>query len=118
MGMFWGMSTFHEAFRASGTAERAQSDAARARSMADDVEIRLDRALLACEAMWTLLRDKLGVTDVELVERMNAIDLSDGKLDGKVRKTAVACPKCSRTISTRFPKCMYCGQAIVHDPFA
>jgi len=79
---------------------------------------RLDRALLACEAMWTLLRDKLGVTDQELIERINDIDLSDGKLDGKVRKTPVACPKCRRTIAPRFNQCMYCGQPIMQDPFA
>lgn len=83
-----------------------------------EIEARLDRTLLTCEAMWTILRDKLGVSDVELVERINELDLSDGKLDGKVRKTAVACPSCHRTISPRFPKCMYCGQPIVHDPFA
>ncbi len=95
----------------------ADSAAQAARRDAHEVEGRLDRALLACEAMWSILRDKLGVTDVELIERINDIDLSDGRLDGKVRKTAVACPKCNRTISQRFPTCMYCGQPIVHDPF-
>ena len=81
------------------------------------LEIRLDRAMLVCEAMWTILRDKLGVTDLELLQRINDLDLSDGQLDGKVRKSAVACPKCGRTIARRLPKCMYCGQAIMHDPF-
>ena len=85
---------------------------------AREAEERLDRAMLACEAMWTLLRDKLGLTDLQLIERINEIDLSDGKLDGKVRKSAVACPKCKRTIARRFNKCMYCGQAIQQDPFA
>ena len=94
-----------------GAGDRGASDARL-------LEERVDRTLLACEAMWSIMRDKLGVTDVDLVERINDIDLSDGKLDGKVRKTAVACPKCKRTISQRFPRCMYCGQAIVHDPFS
>ena len=89
---------------------------ARSRTVAE-VEARLERTLLACEAMWTLLRDKVGLTDLELIERINDVDLSDGKLDGKVRKTAVSCPSCGRTISRRFPKCMYCGQAVMHDPF-
>ncbi len=119
MSMFWAM-TAHSAGGAiagDSTAAGASRVAKAARSDARDVEDRLDRTLLACEAMWSILRDKLGVTDIELVERINDIDLSDGKLDGKVRKTAVACPKCHRTISQRFPKCMYCGQPIVHDPF-
>ncbi len=99
-------------------AAQAKGEARRASTRSEDVERQLDRTLLACEAMWTILRDKLGVTDLELVERINEIDLSDGKLDGKVRKTAVSCPNCSRTISGRFPQCMYCGQPLVRDPFA
>ena len=106
----------HSAARAIGgdtSAADASRSAGAARRDAREVEDRLDRALLACEAMWSILRDKLGVTDLELIERINDIDLSDGRLDGKVRKTAVACPKCNRTISQRFPKCMYCGQPIM-----
>ena len=91
-------------------AARATGDARRARTDVQELEARLDKALLASEAMWTIMRDKLGLDDVQLVERINDIDLSDGKLDGKVRKTAVTCPKCGRTIAPRFAKCMYCGQ--------
>jgi hypothetical protein len=100
-----------DAARAEGKARRVGTDVA-------ELEARLDRTLLACEAMWTILRDKLGVTDEQLIERINDVDLSDGQLDGKVRKTPGSCPSCGRTISRKFPKCMYCGQAIVHDPFA
>ena len=100
-----------EAAEAKGAARRVGGDV-------KQLEDRLERTLLACEAMWTLVRDKLGVTDAELAQRINDIDLSDGQLDGKVRKTAVSCPSCGRTIARRFPKCMYCGQVIVHDPFA
>jgi len=98
-------------------AARATGDARRARTEVQELEARLDKALLASEAMWTIMRDKLGLDDVQLVERINDIDLSDGKLDGKVRKPVVTCPKCRRKISLRFPQCMYCGQPIVHDPF-
>lgn len=99
-----------EAARATGDARRAQTDVS-------ILEARLDKAMLACEAMWTIMRDKFGLDDVQLIERINDIDLSDGKLDGKVRKPVVACPKCGRKISQRFPACMYCGQPILHDPF-
>ena len=115
MSMFWALTRSHagthEAAQAEGTAWRVSSDVG-------ELDSRLERTLLACEAMWTILRDKLGVTDEQLIERINEVDLSDGMLDGKVRKTPVSCPRCGRTISPKFPKCMYCGQAIVHDPFA
>ena len=93
-------------------------DAGAVRANVGEVDARLDRTLLAFEAMWTLLREKLGLSDLELVERINELDLSDGKLDGRVRKTPVSCPSCGRTMSRKFTKCMYCGQAVVHDPFA
>jgi len=82
------------------------------------LEKRLDRAMLACEALWSIVREKLDVTDEQLAQRMNDLDLADGTLNSKSKKTAVACPKCGRTIKRSLPKCMYCGQQIVHDPFA
>ncbi len=121
MNIFWGMmgaGRIRDSASAGAEVPAASGEARRARTDVQSLEARIDRTLLACEAMWTLLRDKLGVTDQALVERINEIDLSDGRLDGKVRKTPVSCPSCGRTMSARFPKCMYCGQAVVHDPFA
>ena len=125
MSMFWVLGATSRAMSASvkatNASEKATDAKADARDAARDVaelQVRLERTLLACEAMWSLLRDKLGVTDDQLAERINDIDLSDGQLDGKVRRTPMTCPKCSRTISRRLPSCMYCGQPIVHDPFA
>lgn len=116
MSLFWLLAARNTVESASNTAEAAQTARA-AQADVRELEMQLSRAMLACEAMWSILRDKLGVTDVDLVERVNQLDLSDGKLDGKVRLTPASCPKCGRTISQRFPKCMYCGQAIVHKPF-
>ena len=116
MSFFWGAHV-GTSFVAESTAAEAKGDARDAKRNTAEVDAKLERALLACEAMWTLLRDKLGMTDVDLLKRINEIDLSDGKLDGKVRRSAVSCPSCNRTIARRFPKCMYCGQAIMHDPF-
>lgn len=96
----------------------AVGESRKALTAAGSTDARLDRMLLTLEAIWTLVRDKLTVSDEELAARMNDLDLSDGLLDGKVRKSAVSCPSCKRTISRHLPKCMYCGQAIVHDPFA
>ena len=116
MSMFWAISRGVQ--RASVDAARASGDAQRARSEVAELEAKCDRALLVCEALWSRLRDRLGITEEELVQRVNDIDLSDGTLDGKVRKpNAHACPSCGRTIAKRFPKCIYCGKPVVHDPF-
>ena len=105
-------------FVAAAEASEAKSAARTTQRRADDLAGRLDRAMLACEAMWSILRDKLGVTDVELLHRINDLDLSDGRLDGKVRKAVVSCPQCKRTITRQQPKCMYRGQPVMHDPFS
>ncbi len=98
-------------------ADRTEPTGGRRRVGTDvhDLELRLDKAMLACEAMWTIMRDKFGLDDAQLAERINDIDLTDGKLDGKVRKPAVTCPKCGKNNARRFAKCMYCGTAIVSD---
>ena len=90
----------------------------RARAKADNVELRLERALLTMEAMWTLLRDRFGVTDEQLAARIVELDESDGMLDGKVRRPPLACPACARNVPSRFPRCLYCGAAIALNPFA
>ena len=94
------------------------ASADRARAKADSLEMRLDRALLTIEAMWSLLRDKHGVTDEELAARIVELDESDGMLDGRVRRSPQQCPACSRTVPSRFARCMYCGENVLHDPFA
>jgi len=99
-------------------AQSARRSATDARRKADDVEARCDRALLVCEALWTILRDKLGVPEEALVDRVNEIDLSDGQLDGKVRRSAAQCGKCGRNVARRFQKCIYCGRAMDPDVFA
>ena len=119
------MNSFWDLHRTGSTADFAAINAQDARRTAQDaqsraiqLEARCDRALLVCEALWTILRDKLGVTEEELVDRVNQVDLSDGKLDGKVRHPASDCPKCRRKVARRSPRCVYCGYALEHDPFS
>ncbi len=118
MSTFWAVNGVAAGVAAAQQAGDAATAARRAQAKTVEIEAKCDRALLVCEALWTLLRDKLGVSEEELVERVNDIDLTDGQLDGKVRRAqAHACPSCGRTIAKRFPKCIYCAQPVVHDPF-
>ncbi|MCZ7644810.1 MAG: hypothetical protein M5U26_05930 [Planctomycetota bacterium] len=71
------------------------------------------------EALWEILKEHHGYSDEDLMRRVAKIDLKDGKLDGKVAKTApVQCPRCSRILNKRHALCIYCGEQIVHPPFA
>jgi hypothetical protein len=92
--------------------------AQRAAAKAESVEQRIERALLTAEAMWTLLRERLQLTDDQLARRIVELDESDGLLDGRVRRPPKTCPHCAKTIPARFPRCIYCGETVPAEPFA
>jgi len=119
MSLFWELHQTKRIGEAESRAAQAKRTATSARQDMAEMQERCDKALMVCEALWTILRDKFKLTDEHLVARINELDLSDGRLDGRVKKEkAVRCPECDRTISRRFPRCMYCGTVIVHDPFS
>lgn len=72
----------------------------------------MDRLALLTTALWSLASERLGITEEELQARVQQIDLSDGKLDGRVAVPTSQCPKCSRQISRRHRTCLYCGTAL------
>ena len=77
-----------------------------------DAEDRIARLTLVCEALGSLLKERVGITEEEIADRVNQIDLTDGQLDGRVRHAARTCRHCNRNVSPRFAKCIYCGQAV------
>ena len=85
-----------------------------ARFIAEDAnkasELKIQALELTCAAMWTILRDKLGVTEAELVQAIHDVDARDGVVDGKISPISKECPHCHRKALTRNPtKCAWCG---------
>lgn len=74
-----------------------------------DLERRVDRLGLVCQALWELLSEKTGLTEEEVYARMQEVDLRDGKADGKISRQVTACPHCQRPVSSRRNVCLYCG---------
>jgi hypothetical protein len=100
----------------SGSAETAAREA---RSRVESLEAELERVLILAEAMWTLMQRRLGCQDEELMRTIAEIDMRDGKLDGKVSATPPQpCPSCGRTLTKKRPLCLFCGTAVLQDPFA
>lgn len=91
--------------------ERSARTALDAKRGIRHLQDRVDRLTLVNMAMWSLLKDKMGVTEEDLISRMVEIDISDGRPDGKVTVGVRKCGKCGRTLSPRHRKCLYCGAA-------
>lgn len=91
------------------------------RTQNEFIQCDVEKLFMLTEALWTILKEKHGCTDAELVQRVQEIDLRDGKLDGKVVKVKPDCPKCSRKLMGKRPVCLYCGAEVARvdlQPFS
>ena len=118
MSFWWDLAQDRRIQDAGAKAAGARSQAQIAQEQVEYLEHRVESLQLVTAAKWTLLRDRLGVSDAELVERMRQIDVLDGKTDGKMSVRVVQCGQCHRTMSTRFRRCVYCSAPVAGDsPF-
>jgi len=102
----------------SETVSRTTTDV---RTQNEFIQCDVEKLFMLTEALWTILKEKHGCTDAELVQRVQEIDLRDGKLDGKVAKVNPDCPKCSRKLMGKRPVCLYCGAEVARvdlQPFS
>ncbi|MGE4158330.1 MAG: hypothetical protein AB7F75_04455 [Planctomycetota bacterium] len=100
------------------TADSAKSNALDAKNAADAIRNDLDKLFMITEALWSILRDKHGYTEAELIERITEIDLKDGVINNRGPKAGpVACAHCHRPNSARHAACSYCGEPLGNDPF-
>lgn len=112
MGLIWDLWQHKQIGDASAAADTAASSAARASRDVTHIERRVERLALACQAMWELLSERTGVTEEELVQHMEAIDIRDGAVDGRMQSQVLICPTCKRRNNSRRPICMYCTHPI------
>lgn len=95
-----------------------RSEARLAITAAHYLEQDVERVHMIAEALWMLLKEKLDLEDADLLRLIAAIDLRDGKLDGRVaRATAAPCPGCRRNVARSRTRCLFCGEALTRAPF-
>jgi hypothetical protein len=113
MSIFWELWQQH---RMEQNRADAISAASSARHGVSEVErritARLDSIVLADAALWALLKDKLGLTDQHLIEKMEEIDIADGVRDGKAGPAMHTCPRCHRRSAEHRNMCLYCGERL------
>jgi hypothetical protein len=74
-----------------------------------DLRAQIERLQMICEGMWSILKERVGATEQQLLDLIEEIDLRDGKLDGRSSKAPVKCARCQRVVSVRTNACLYCG---------
>lgn len=117
MSLFWELRQAHQIASSGAAAASAESKAARAASKAASVEGKADKALMICEAIWIIMREKLELDDELLEKAVRAVDLQDGKLDGKVVREVKTCRSCGRKVGRNRAACIYCGAEISGSVF-
>ncbi|MBM4318823.1 MAG: hypothetical protein FJ125_02440 [Deltaproteobacteria bacterium] len=118
MSVFWELyqqKRIHEARSSAADSASASADAV---VRVQELEDKLDRLALVCRALWSLLQETQGLGEEHLYQRVRELDLLDGQLDGRVRRTGRKCGQCQRVMSNRHNRCMYCGaDALVETVF-
>ena len=101
--------TFRERGRDKETRRLARKANQETRELQDDVlalQSQVDRLYLITEAMWFVMKDKLGLDDDKLGELVEEIDQRVASFEGT---SPGPCSKCARPLSVRTGTCIYCG---------
>jgi len=78
----------------------------------------IDKLILITRAMWEITAKDKGLTDEDLINKVNEIDLRDGRADGKMQTAIRQCPSCGRNLFVGHRKCLYCGaEDVGGNPF-
>lgn len=126
----WDVQQDRRINEAASAANSAQSKASRTDERLGEMQRKIDALALAVMALSMIAKERLGLSETELDDRIREIDLSDGKLDGKFMgsarrftarsltgsPTAVGprkCVNCDRTIGPQHETCFYCGGALL-----
>jgi hypothetical protein len=87
----------------------AQTTARDALGKLEILERRFEKLKLYNAALTAVIIKKLNVTEAEINDMVNSIDLMDGKVDGTLVSSVRKCTHCGKVLSARQERCLYCS---------
>lgn len=108
-GLFWELRQQRDISYAQDAAQHASRKTTDLTTEIKALRNAIDKLLLINRALWEIMAEKNGLNDEYLTQKVNEIDLRDGKLDGKVTTAVRQCASCGKTIFAGHQKCLYCG---------
>lgn len=111
-GSLWDLLQNRQIRRNQSDIARTRYQAGNARTDVEALERDHERLKLLTLSLWALLKKRTGLTDDDLAQMIEQVDLSDGKRDGRVDSpsTMQACPACNHQVPGSAVTCPYCGQ--------
>lgn len=91
--------------------DAAVADGTLATNRIEDTNERIDSLAMIVRAMWALLEEQ-GLTQEQLIAKIDELDLLDGIDDGQMRRGPVDCPECDSKVAPGLTKCQYCGAEV------
>lgn len=70
------------------------------------LEGQLEKATLTCQALWSLISEKTGLSDGEIKSQVESRLPSVAEAEAK---TTRRCVSCRRPVHPKLARCMYCG---------
>ncbi len=108
-GLFWELSRQAQESTGSDDALKSGRLGDQAQYQVQQLAERVDKLTIINMALWKMIQKISDYKEEDLLEMVKEIDLSDGQLDGKVRKGVLNCEQCGRVMSNKHSRCMYCG---------
>ena len=78
----------------------------------DRLEMQVEKLRLVSRALCELLIESTGLTEDQLLAKIDEIDLRAGSKDGQMSARAEKCPECGRTAGLGRVRCQYCGAPV------
>jgi hypothetical protein len=76
------------------------------------LEAKIDGLSLISQALWELARERMQLTEEDILAKVKEIDARDGRVDGRIGGLPGECAQCRRPTHSRQTACMYCGTPI------